>query len=301
VTRQAVPLVGIALLLMMAFALIVAIMLRPWASPDNSSNTHLNLTDVPYSNYTRSPQSLVSPEGFAPIGVWRAPRCGGETSSVSDPQSITLIQDLLSGLAGDTDSSSCDDPALTEWVVHGCANCHGLKGLGGVAGSNVLAATLDDILDNVRFGPTGMPAFDALDLTDEHIALLADYVEEMRVANPESVPKPTIAPVPTATPEPQVPVATPSPTPADSSGSDLLTQGKLLYEVTSGTEGCAYCHGLDGRGVGTSGETAPDIRGTSISQTRQAIRGTLEMKDIKLSKEELAAVAAYLQFLYEQP
>lgn len=82
---------------------------------------------------------------------------------------------------------------------------------------------------------------------------------------------------------------------------DLLAEGKLIYEYTAGGVGCAYCHGLDGRGEGESGEHAPDIRGMTRTDVRQAIGSIDSMEIIELSDEELTAVGAYLQYLAEQP
>ena len=103
-----------------------------------------------------------------------------------------------------------------------------------------------------------------------------------------------------------VPTATVAPAPATSSTSpprsDLLAQGKLVFEKTAGGVGCAFCHGLDGKGGGISGLGAPDIRGAKEAKVRGALIGGVPlMSFIKLSDEEITAVVAYLQYLNEQP
>lgn len=114
------------------------------------------------------------------------------------------------------------------------------------------------------------------------------------------------APTTTAAPTPTIPVpatVAPSSTPsAGTSNSDLIAKGKLIFEKTAGGVGCAYCHGLDGKGNGTSGAGAPDIRGASEAKARAALAGGAPlMSFIDLSEDELAAVLAYLQYLLTQP
>ncbi len=89
----------------------------------------------------------------------------------------------------------------------------------------------------------------------------------------------------------ETPVSSPT---ANSDSSDLLAQGKLIYEETAGGVGCASCHGLGAKGGGAG----PDIRGTESSQIRQAVRGGVPaMSFIKLNDEEMKAVIAHIQFL----
>lgn len=279
--RLLVPIGGFAVLAVLSFTLIVAVVIRPWSGPDESWRTHLNLTEEPISGYTRTAQSIVSPEGTAPISVWRA-------AAECDGNAVT-----------EQDVTPCGDLENVEWVVHGCASCHGLQGTGGV-GPNLLLMTLDDLLEQTRFGPVGMPVFDPLELSDEHIAFISAYLEEMKLANPDAIPTPT----PTPTPRPvTTATATVGPDATPEAGlpdSDALVLGRLVFEETAGDVGCAYCHGLDGRGQGEGGEDAPNIRGASRSEVRQALKGAFDMSDIKLSSEELAAVIEYLQYLIKQ-
>ena len=82
--------------------------------------------------------------------------------------------------------------------------------------------------------------------------------------------------------------------------SEDLTAGRRLFNETAGGVGCAYCHGLDGRGDGTAGLDAPDIIGSQMPAIRASLAGGVPvMSFIKLNERELAAVAAYLQQLDE--
>jgi mono/diheme cytochrome c family protein len=290
VSRLIVPLGGLGVLLVLSFTLIVVVVARPWADPNNSWRTHLNLTEEPLApDYTRSVQTFVSPEGNAPIEVWRRADCGAEA-------------DLTSGVrsAGGA-SSPCGGAQDVEWVVHGCAGCHGLYGAGSVVGPDVREIDPEKVAENVRFGPSGMPAFAVSELTDDHIALISAYLREMRITGTGGPLLSTLAtPTPTATPRSAATQAA-TPPPTDASDSDVLALGKLVYEETAGTDGCDYCHGKDGRGEGEAGQSAPDIRGASRTMVRQAMNGTPDMSDIKLTAEELIAVLQYLQYLNQQP
>ncbi|MDA1258416.1 MAG: c-type cytochrome [Chloroflexi bacterium] len=288
--RYIVPAGGFAAILTLGFVLIVVVVIRPWGGTNISWGTHLNLTEEPIDDYTRNIQTFVSAEGSAPLGVWKRADCDSSTT-VGSP----------SGYEG-VDLPTCGGDPVVEWVAHGCAGCHGINGTGGAVGPNVQEVKVDEFSERVRFGANGMPAFDPADLSDEHVALLSEYLQSQWASNfpggviPTPTPEPTAVPtaIPTITPEATVgPVATPS---AEPPSSDLFDLGKLVYEETAGNEGCDKCHGLDGTGSGT-GEGAPDIRGASRSAVREALRGAFDMSDIKLTNEELAAVIEYLQFL----
>lgn len=101
-------------------------------------------------------------------------------------------------------------------------------------------------------------------------------------------------PAPTAAAGASLP-ASPPPT------GDLLAKGKLLYEKQAGGVGCAYCHGLDGKGGGTSGVNAPPNRGKTEADVRQALLVVRDMSFIKLTDAEINAVVAYLKYLNELP
>jgi mono/diheme cytochrome c family protein len=129
-------------------------------------------------------------------------------------------------------------------------------------------------------------------------------------------------PAPTARPDPSPtarvaasPTATPSQTTAGTSSygisrtdwclagsncpnptDEQLARGKRLFEVEAGEVGCAYCHGVDGKGKAESGappnrgKTARDVKGTISSKEAMSFLNTMSDADID-------AVAAYLQVL----
>ena len=238
-SRFLLPTAGFAFLAVMSFLLIVSIVIRPWGGPDWSWRTHLNLTEEEVDGYTRTAHTFVTADGEAPIGTWNPSEC-------------------------DNGASDCDRGPIVEWVVNGCAGCHGLDGTGSVVGPTVHLIADEDFADTIRFGPNGMPAFGEEDLSDEQITVLARYLQDARMdiypggvvpATPTPVPTATPVPTPEPTPAPTVAAdASPAPTvvapPAD---DEILELGRLVYEETAGDAGCAECHGLDGRGAGTSG------------------------------------------------
>ena len=81
---------------------------------------------------------------------------------------------------------------------------------------------------------------------------------------------------------------------------DVLAQGRLLFERGAGGVGCAYCHGLDGRGEGTSGSGAVPILGMGEPQFRSALIDVSAMTFMELTEAEISAVVAYVEYLSEQ-
>ncbi len=190
-SRHLVPTAGFALVLFGAVTLILVVTLRPWAGADESYDTHLNFSqDVPDS-YSRTDLTWLDTEEAAPQG-W----------SLHNP-----APDMDMGYA--------------LYVSRGCASCHGLKGEGGAVGDALGEATKSEFRKGVRKGQNGMPAFQDEELTDEQVALIAEYVHELFIAESETtrpVPPPQPTPTPAAratpTPTPTLPgMPTPTPTP----------------------------------------------------------------------------------------
>jgi len=116
-----------------------------------------------------------------------------------------------------------------------------------------------------------------------------------------AAPSQPTATVVAATPTPTA-TAAPAPTsPSGSSSTDLLARGKLIFEKTAGGVGCAYCHNLDAKGKGPSGADAPNIRNAEEARVRNALAVVPYMSFVKLTDEEIIAVAAYLRYLNAQP
>jgi mono/diheme cytochrome c family protein len=70
----------------------------------------------------------------------------------------------------------------------------------------------------------------------------------------------------------------------------LLARGREVYEVTVG---CANCHGASGAGT----SFAPAIAGRTRDDIENALRFAAPMSDLRLSEEDLAAVARYVAWL----
>ncbi len=214
-----VPVGGFAVLLLLSSTLIGAIMLRPWAGPDKSWRTHMNLTEEPYSDYSRSVQTFVSAEGSAPIQVWR--------------------------LAQEEYVASVSGQGRAEFVASGCASCHGLGGRGGTVAPPIAGREGKVVEFVVRRGPGGMSAFSEQDLSPEHLKVIAAYLSlrEPMVAEAKTTPTPTPAHAPAATPVPTSPA--PPLVPLAEITYDptwpkwYLTQGTQIYQSK-----CSACHDL---------------------------------------------------------
>jgi DNA-binding beta-propeller fold protein YncE len=86
---------------------------------------------------------------------------------------------------------------------------------------------------------------------------------------------------------------------AAAAGGGAAALGSTIFEETAGGVGCAYCHGMDGRGSQEMG--GPDIRGETSERVRGALRDVAFMAGIRLNDDEIAAVVSHLQQLAEQP
>ena len=106
---------------------------------------------------------------------------------------------------------------------------------------------------------------------------------------------PTTAP--TTAPATTAPTQTPTTAPVASGKAALLAMGKLIYTETAAGVGCQYCHGADGLGKGAAGLSAANIQGKNAIAVRDALTNTQNMADIKLTDEEIEAVALYLSTL----
>jgi mono/diheme cytochrome c family protein len=114
-----------------------------------------------------------------------------------------------------------------------------------------------------------------------------------------------VATLPTATsPSATLPAATTPAAAASASApaTGVVALGKRVYE-TAGDVGCTDCHQPSGRGGKTAaGDSAPDIRGATLTKVRDAVSGGVGvMSFIKLSEQEIAAVVAYLDYLNGLP
>lgn len=128
---------------------------------------------------------------------------------------------------------------------------------------------------------------------------------------PDPSPAPTAAPI-TLQPSPTIdqptepaPISAETPAPTVSTVSndvdqtEIINQGKVLFETTAGGVGCAFCHGLDGKGKAEF--ASPPNRGATVEQIFNALAERPQMSFIILSNDEVRAIAAYLEVLAEQP
>lgn len=113
----------------------------------------------------------------------------------------------------------------------------------------------------------------------------------------------TAAPIaPTVTPTVVEPTMTPLPDstqPTTGDQTEIINQGKILFETTAGGVGCALCHGLDG--MGKPELATPQNRGATADMIWDAIETRAQMTFLVLSNDEVRAIAAYLQVLDDQP
>jgi mono/diheme cytochrome c family protein len=112
----------------------------------------------------------------------------------------------------------------------------------------------------------------------------------------------TPAPKPAAAPAAPAPVGAPRPVaaPVGAAGAptgDLVARGRVIFEKTAGGVGCAYCHGMDGKGSGPAGLKAAFIQGKTEADVKYAMRELPMMSTVKLTDDEVTAVVAYMQTL----
>lgn len=79
----------------------------------------------------------------------------------------------------------------------------------------------------------------------------------------------------------------------------LVGKGKVIFEKMAGGVGCAFCHGMDGKGRAEL--ASPNIRGKTAQDVLGAMETRSQMNIVKLSDEEVRAVAAYLGVLGSTP
>ncbi len=111
--------------------------------------THANLNLGFDHSYTRTQQMLVG----APV-----PEAGGMPVAPSNDQ-VQLGRQLF--------------------VSEGCASCHGLDGKGGIIGPSIVGTKAEKLRVETTVGPKGMPPYATGALTDQDLAAIAAYLDEM--------------------------------------------------------------------------------------------------------------------------
>ncbi|NOT27880.1 MAG: cytochrome c [Acidobacteria bacterium] len=87
--------------------------------------------------------------------------------------------------------------------------------------------------------------------------------------------------------------ASAAPAAAPAAAANPLALGRESFEKTAGGVGCAFCHGMGGRGGAQF--NAPDVRGADEARVRSALAGVAVMSRITLNDAEIAAVVAHLR------
>ncbi|MBI4202925.1 MAG: c-type cytochrome [Chloroflexi bacterium] len=208
-----VPAVWSLLVLFVGGALIFMVTLRPWASADESYDTHLNFKDGVPATYSRTDIAWVSNIDHAPK-PWV-------------PSAAAAVNGRVL------------------FVTLGCASCHGLDARGSWVGGDVTDLDASKIVRQVRRGPGGMPAYHDLVLTDEQVNFIVDYLAGLQpvetptpgdgTITPTPQPSPTATPFPTATPTPTTgngPMPTPT---AKPSGTQTLPSGPISLQAAWAT------------------------------------------------------------------
>lgn len=203
---------------------------------------------------------------------------------------------------------AADDLFGQELYTMACSRCHGndRRGIEDVAPdlsetSFALEESDEWLAGRVRDGYKDMPRFGRI-LTEDQISIIVAYLRGINTDVPptttttttsstSTLPPATAAP---GTPTTTAPGAPPTTEPSEGPGADVLALGQEVFDVTAGGEGCANCHGFDGKGT----NAGPNIIGASKSAISGALGGgIIDMEHIVLTAEELEAVYQYLLVL----
>lgn len=114
----------------------------------------------------------------------------------------------------------------------------------------------------------------------------------------QTAPQAPAAPAPVSQAVPSAPAGNPA-APAAEPATDekaILAKGEEIFQKAAGGIGCQYCHGKDGKGL-----IGPNIRGASAGKIQGALQMVEAMEIVRLDKDEIEAVAAYLKYLESQP
>jgi mono/diheme cytochrome c family protein len=153
--RLVVPLLGLAIVVSLAAVLTMQVTWRPWSEPDNHWRTALTLLDEVPEGYTRT--LVAGTDGAGPIDAWAL-----------KPDVVIPPEEMGRAL----------------YVASGCASCHGIDARGGLVGPDITGLEPDLVIREVRAPSGRMPAYKEVDLSDEELAEIADY---LRSLEPEAI------------------------------------------------------------------------------------------------------------------
>lgn len=175
-----VPTLSVAVLIVAAALMVVQITLRPWATANASPETHLNYVELP-DDYSRTEPTFLGDLSDGPLG-WVP-----------------------------SEKTSGDESGLRSYAGYGCASCHGLQGTGDIVGPDLSEVSFSELGEALGEGPEGMPAYHTLEMSEQKVAGLFEFLTGKTAPTPITGPTPTPVPVsPTATP---AATETPAPTP----------------------------------------------------------------------------------------
>jgi len=96
------------------------------------------------------------------------------------PTGVVGVETDYTGLSDSGPGRGLDGQEL--FIQAGCASCHGLQGLGALVGESIsgedhAVRSVGALLEEVREGPKGMPAFSESLLTDDDVAEIFAYLD----------------------------------------------------------------------------------------------------------------------------
>ncbi len=267
------PFIGVLILITTVGILVIQTTIRPWATPDYGSETHLN-TQTDLDGYTRTQLTYVGEISDAPLG-W---------------EPSELARNSSDGFA--------------EFVGYGCASCHGTDGTGTSWAPSVTGTTARRLANMLEKGPKSMPAYADSHFVDADIDAIAEYLAGFPEATPTpepvvrltatpfpqptATPAPTVAPTPTVvpvatlapgqptpTPAPSTPTPEPTPTQAPVDTAQLEQAQRLFFDV-----GCDICHGELAQG----GSDGPAIEDMTAEEIRDFVRDPQRPANSKFSE-----------------
>ena len=289
------PFIGVIILVTTVLVLVVQMTIRPWATDDYGSQTHLSMVEE-LNGYTRTELTYIGDISEAPLG-WEP-----------------------------SDHARASSEGYAEFVGYGCASCHGLDGKGSNSVPSVTGTSPRRLANMLEKGPKTMPAYADSHLVGADMDAIAAYLGSFAEATPTPEPiarvtatpfpmptataapivAPTATPIPVATLAPGIPTPTPAPptptteptaTPAPVDTAHLENAQRLFFDV-----GCDICHGelAEGSSDGPTIEdlTADDIRNFVRDPQRPAnskFSEAMDPYDIgSLSEEELDEIIFFL-------
>jgi mono/diheme cytochrome c family protein len=289
------PFIGVVILISTVGVLVIQATIRPWATSDYGSETHLN-TQTELDDYTRTKLTYIGETSDAPLG-WEP-----------------------------SDEARGSSDGFAEFVGYGCASCHGTDGKGTVTGPSVTGTTARRLTNMLEKGPKSMPAYAEVHLVGADFDAIASYLAGFPEATPTPepivrltatpfpqatpTPEPTVPPTPTAvpvaTPVPGAPTPTPAPptpTPEPTATPEPVDTDRLAYSQRLFFDvGCDICHGELAEG----GPDGPAIEDLTAEEIRDFVRDPIRPANSKyseamdaydigsLSKEELDEIIFFL-------